>query len=298
MEKICPICGKTLKDDATVCTKCGTAVPSAPAAPVEETPVVETPVVEIPVEETPVVETPVVEIPVEETPVVEAPTPKFCIKCGNPLEAGVAFCGKCGAPVAATAPSNETPAPAPKKPMSKKTKTIIGVAAAVAAVILIAIIIIASISTPETALNNYAAIMSGDMSKVESMAPAAYWNYVAESEGVSKRELIAELKEEYAENVDELKERYGLYKVTGEILTETDMSDETLELIAEGLTKYGIKKSDVKEGKTLKVELRIQGLSDSDANTGNLHAVKIGTSWYLIYYYTWSGQTLVYFLVN
>ena len=287
MEKICPLCGRALSEDATVCSKCGTNISPAATNPDPA-----------PVEDfrfQPETEAPVVDAPVEEAPA--ANTPKFCIKCGNPLEAGVAFCGKCGAPIAAI-PSNETPAPAPKKPMSKKTKTIIGVAAAVAAVILIAIIIIASISTPETALNNYAAIMSGDMSKVESMAPAAYWNYVAESEGVSKRELIAELKEEYAENVDELKERYGLYKVTGEILTETDMSDETLELIAEGLTKYGIKKSDVKEGKTLKVELRIQGLSDSDANTGNLHAVKIGASWYLINYYTWSGQTLVYFLVN
>ena len=283
MEKICPICGKTLKDDATVCTKCGTAVPSAPAAPIEETPVVE-----IPKEETPVVET-----PIEEAPVVEAPTPKFCIKCGNPLEAGVAFCGKCGAPVAATAPSNETPAPAPKKPMSKKTKTIIGIAAGAVALILILVAIFGGFSSAEGAANNYIAIMNGDLSKIEKMAPAAYWNYLAEEEGVTKSQLLKDLKEEYQEEVDERKEDYGFYKVTGKVLDEEDLDDATLEQIAEALTKYGIKKSDVKAGKTLDFVMTLNGLS----HTGKITAVKIGTSWYLVQYYTRGDDFYVYFLI-
>lgn len=68
--------------------------------------------------------------------------PKFCTKCGAPLDENARFCTKCGSPVPAPepepAPPEQTPPPAPKPPAGPRKGLLAGIIAAV--VVLAAVI--------------------------------------------------------------------------------------------------------------------------------------------------------------
>ena len=249
MEKICPICGKTLSEDTTVCSKCGAAVSAATATP-NPAPVDD-------FEFLPEAELPVADAPVEEVPA------------------------------------------APKKPLSKKTKTIIGIAAGAVVLLLIVVAIIGNISTPKTAFNNYLSALNGDLSKYEQLAPAEYWEFLAERRDISKAEMIDDMKDYYKQNLAWLEEYYGPYNVTGKILDETDMDAETLDMIADFLLKHlNVQKSDITEGKLLNIELSYSGSKNSYNGTSKMYAIKIDSSWYIVSYDAWSIQGIVSFPVS
>lgn len=251
---------------------------------------------------------------------------KFCPKCGTALNDNSAFCGKCGtaipqdataAPVVA-APVAETPvntyvpeapvdpyapvdtyapvAPAKKK-LSKKTWITIGAIAGAVVLIIVLLSIFGGALSPQGALDNYVAVMNGDTAKIEKLAPDAYWEFLADRNNMTKQDVFEKLQEGIEENVEELREEYGLYKVTGKIEDEEKISSSTLDKIAKGLSKYGIDQDDVKDAKDLKVTLTLNGILDSEEVTRKIAAVKIGGSWYLINYSVSGSEAYVSFIL-
>lgn len=257
---------------------------------------------------------------------------KFCHKCGNALNDDTAFCGKCGTavvqetPVAApVAPVNveapvtpvgtyapeapvntyvpETPvdpyapvAPAKKK-LSKKTWITIGAIAGAVVLIIAVMAIFGGALSPQAALDNYVAAMNGDTSKVSKLAPDEYWEYIADQTDMTKDEVLDELKEEILENVEDLREEYGLYLITGKIEDNEKISDSNLKKIASALSRYGIDEDDVKAGKDLKVTLTLTGLLDSEEVSRKIAAIQIGGSWYLIAYSISGNYAAVQFIL-
>lgn len=280
MGKFCSNCGTALDEGAAFCHNCGNQIPqAAPAAPQF-----------IPAEEV----TPAPQfIPAEQA----APAPQFIpAEQAQPQFVPADQAAPQFVPAASVAPA----APAKKKP-SKKALIIGGVVAAVAVVAIILIIVLGgnggSASSPQGALDNYVALMNGDTSKLDALAPDEYWEAMAEEEGCSKKELLAEGREAMAENVDELKEEYGRnYKVTGKIMAEDEVDDDTLEKIAEALSEYGIKESSIKAAKDLTIKLTIKGSDGEDENTTSLSAIQIGSTWYLIQYREYNGNVYVSFI--
>lgn len=261
---------------------------------------------------------------------------KFCVNCGAALDEGVAFCHNCGArqeapvqpeqpaepvaPVAPVAPAPQfvpaqsvTPPPpfvpaitatavAPKKKVNPKL-LIIGGAVVAAVVIVVIVLSLVLGGGPEKALDNWMAIYSGDVSKIEDMFPEEYWNYVAREEEMSRFELMAELRENLIELREDMKDEFGSnYRVSYEILDKEDVDKVTLQKIGVALARYGIKPSAVKEACNMQVLLSIQGSGvirgsdDSNMNVASISAVKIDSDWYLIRYYEHDGEFNVYFL--
>ena len=280
MGKFCSNCGTALAEGVAFCSNCGTPVPqAAPAAPQF-----------IPAEQA----TPAPQfIPAEQA----APAPQFIpAEQAQPQFIPADQAVPQFVPAASVVPA----APAKKKP-SKKALIIGGVVAAVAVVAIILFIVLGggAASSPQAALDNYLAVYNGDTSKLEAMAPAEYWEYGAREEGMSKKELLAEMKEEIAENAEEMKEEYGKnFKITGKIMAEDDLDKDTVKKIAEALSEYGIKSSSVKAGKDLTVKLTLKSSEGSEDQTGSLTAIQIGSSWYLIRYYESDGEVRAYFIVN
>ena len=290
MGKFCSNCGTALAEGVAFCSNCGTPVPqAAPAAPQF-----------IPAEQA----TPAPQfIPAEQAqpqfiPAEQAaPAPQFIpAEQAQPQFIPADQAVPQFVPAASVVPA----APAKKKP-SKKALIIGGVVAAVAVVAIILFIVLGggAASSPQAALDNYLAVYNGDTSKLEAMAPAEYWEYGAREEGVSKKELLAEMKEEIAENAEEMKEEYGKnFKITGKIMAEDDLDKDTVKKIAEALSEYGIKSSSVKAGKDLTVKLTLKHSEGSEDATNSLTAIKIDSSWYLIRYYESNGEVRAYFIVN
>ena len=290
MGKFCSNCGTALAEGVAFCSNCGTPVPqAAPAAPQF-----------IPAEQA----TPAPQfIPAEQAqpqfiPAEQAaPAPQFVpAEQAQPQFIPASQAVPQFVPAASVVPA----APTKKKP-SKKALIIGGVVAAVAVVAIILFIVLGggAASSPQAALDNYLAVYNGDTSKLEAMAPAEYWEYGAREEGVSKKELLAEMKEEIAENAEEMKEEYGKnFKITGKIMAEDDLDKDTVKKIAEALSEYGIKSSSVKAGKELTVKLTLKSSEGNKDQTGSLTAIQIGSSWYLIRYYESDGEVRAYFIVN
>lgn len=258
---------------------------------------------------------------------------KFCVNCGAALDEGVAFCHNCGArqeapaqpaePVAPVTPvpqfvpaQSVTPAPqfvpaaqvatavAPKKKVNPKL-LIIGGAVLAAVVVVVIVLSLALGGGPEKALDNWMALYSGDVSKIEDMFPEEYWNYVAREEEMSRFELMAELRENLIELREDMKDEFGSnYRVSYEILDKEDVDKVTLQKISVALARYGIKSSAVKEACNMQVLLSIQGSGvirgsdDSNMNVASISAVKIDSDWYLIRYYEYDGEFNVYFLTD
>ena len=292
MGKFCSNCGTALAEGVAFCSNCGTPVPqAAPAAPQFIPAEQATPAPQfIPAEQA----APAPQfIPAEQA----APAPQFIpAEQAQPQFIPADQAVPQFVPAASVVPA----APAKKKP-SKKALIIGGVVAAVAVVAIILFIVLGggAASSPQAALDNYLAVYNGDTSKLEAMAPAEYWEYGAREEGVSKKELLAEMKEEIAENAEEMKEEYGKnFKITGKIMAEDDLDKDTVKKIAEALSEYGIKSSSVKAGKDLTVKLTLKHSEGSEDATNSLTAIKIDSSWYLIRYYESNGEVRAYFIVN
>ena len=292
MAKFCSNCGTALGEGASFCHNCGNQIP-------QDAPVAAAAPQFIPAEEV----TPAPQfIPAEQAapqfiPAAEAtPAPQFIpADQAQPQFIPADQAVPQFVPAASVAPA----APAKKK-LSKKTMIIGGIVAAVAVVAIVLYFVLGgAAATPQAALDNYIAVYNGDTSKLEAMAPAEYWEYCAEEEGVSKKALLAELKEEVAENAESMKDEYGKnYKVTGKIMAEDEMDKSTLNKIKEALSEYGIEEQDVKEGQELTVKLTLKHSEGSEDATRSLSAVKIGSSWYLVSYYEYGGEVYAYFLVD
>ena len=173
---------------------------------------------------------------------------------------------------------------APQKCMSKKTKIILGVTAGVMVLMWILVMVLSRPLSPEAAAQNYAAMMNGDCLALQKVAPAEYWEHTAEERNASVFEYCYMYHEGWKKRIDEKREKYGVYNVTCAIRKQEEMDEETLALIAEGLTEYGIKKSDVKAGQYLYVTYTISTSEGDELIHRLLPVVRIGYTWYAVDY--------------
>lgn len=197
---------------------------------------------------------------------------KICPTCGTNLREDAAVCFVCDTPVA-TVPREKTPSPVRKKDVIKAAI----IATCVVALIGVITIFLFNMPKPQQALDNYFAVRNGDLSKIEQMAPAQYWEHQVSS-GVYG---IEELKALCNQSIANRKLQYGDYKVSGKILSETYLDDKTVGNIRFALADYKVV-NNITAAKTLTVEVRIEGTKDSSTTTETFTAVKIDGAWYLI----------------
>ena len=292
MEQICAICGRPLPENVTACPKCGTSVPTKPLGAQF-----------------------VPEKPADTTPKHSG----NCAICGRPLPEDADLCPNCGSsvhielvapqaepepPVVPTVteepPEAETPAKNPRpnpiacianfwKKLSKKTKIITGITAGV---LVLAIPLIAFLCggalTPHATLDNYVALLNGDINKLDHFLPQAYLDNRAENfqgiYGDTGKEYLAHIKDNMAFSLTSLETAYGEYEVTYKLLNEEDLDEAALNQIRERFKVFDIDPDDVTAAKRLDIALTIDGSKRTDEKTGSYASVKIGAYWYLFTY--------------
>ena len=112
----------------------------------------------------------------------------FCGECGAKNENGAQFCEKCGAKLEVEE-TVVTKVVAPKKPMSKKTKVIIGVVSLVVVALVGAYMYVGSLVTPEkVALKYFKAYAANDADTLYEVMN------VQDSKFVSKKLLKEDIK--------------------------------------------------------------------------------------------------------
>lgn len=292
MENNCPICGRPLPENVDACPKCGMPIPQKPLGTDF----------------------------VPNASVDSAPQGSTsCAICGRPLPEGADSCPNCGSlvhiklvapqsepevtpdpPAPEETPEAEIPAKNPRpnpiafianfwKKLSKKTKIITGITAGV---LVLAIALIAFLTggalTPYATVDNYVAILNGDVNQLDHFLPPAYLENRAENFqgifGETGKEYLAHIKNNMAFNLTSLETAYGEYEVTYKILSEEDLDEAALNRIREQFQSFDIDPDDVTAAKQLNITLTIAGSKRTDEESGSYVSVKIGAYWYLFTY--------------
>lgn len=156
----------------------------------------------------------------------------FCGECGTKNENGAQFCEKCGAKLEVEE-TVVTKVAAPKKPMSKKTKVIIGVVVAVVVALVGAYMYVGSLVTPEKiALKYFKAYAENDADTLYEVMN------IQESKFVNKKLLKEAVK-------DNEKIKIANYSVEDKEISEDALSTTvTITYIADGSSKE--KKKEIK----------------------------------------------------
>ena len=208
----------------------------------------------------------------------------FCGKCGTQIPDGAAFCPSCGNTAGAQAPvTNEVQQQVNAAP--KKKVNLIAVGAIAAIVVAIAIILIcvfagggAGAGSPEALVEKYVeATLDMDVDTLfeclnEDMIKAA-----AEDEGVTVKEMKAELKEE-VEEYKAMMESMNI-KMSYEIIDTEDVEGDELDEIKEEIADdFDIK---VTAAAMVSVEMVTEALGEENTQTETFCAIKIDGEWYL-----------------
>lgn len=203
---------------------------------------------------------------------------RYCTNCGNELH-GEKFCTKCGTKTGIdVAPEVVTPLPV------KKEKKFIGKLIMVLALLGISItaFMLLTSRSYEALVKDYVkATMNGDAEKIVSLMPDSLVDYIAEKEYEGdKKEMIFDLEDELDGMVEQL-EDYGvdLKTISYEILEVEEMDEDEIDDLCDEYRRAELK---IKEGKELKVELKIPMDGQERTNSIYIDVVKIGRSWYLI----------------
>lgn len=221
---------------------------------------------------------------------------KKCVICGIDIDETVTVCPKCG-----TQKPTENPEfkviPKQTPTVSKKAKGKVlpfilgGGAVALIAVVILLVCLFGGTPTPEpsappTLIDNSLALMNGNLDVLEQMAPDEYWEFVAQNPfKKTKDEYLSMRKEDYTKYFNDRDKQYDSFVVTGEIISEADMNETTLQKTAEILfTDYGIPENSVTAGKELTVQWAVT-TSDKTWKTPPevLSGVEINGIWYLVY---------------
>ena len=230
----------------------------------------------------------------------------FCTKCGAQNASGARFCGKCGTPLGSAdngygAPQQSAPAgnaygapyqpaapagytgnPRPARPAapagSGKGKLI---AIAVAALVVVALLgcwifgVFGGGGYEDVVDDFIESIFDGDAKGVVDCLPDDVMDYVAEEEGMSKRELIEELQY----GLDEI---FGYMpsgvEITHKILYAEDINGDELRYLKENYEEIGAK---VTAAKYVEVEMTVSYMGMSESTEMELRVVEIGGSWYI-----------------
>lgn len=223
-----------------------------------------------------------------------------CTKCGAELTGNTRFCTKCGAPVATVQAAGVTPtagvaptmgaAPAAKadvKSMLKNPKAKIIIVAA--AVVILAVILIASFAGRRSwkkTLDIFTDFASGRGSaeSMMSIIPEEFIKAVAQDEGMTRKEMEAELRDEMEEVREDLEYEFGPnYKVVFDVVDTYEYSKAELRMLNEELYYgYGFsKKNTAKAAMEAKVEMACAGDGETYSGTEDITLIKIGRKWYI-----------------
>lgn len=202
---------------------------------------------------------------------------KYCTNCGSELH-GEKFCTKCGTKTGIDIAPEVVSLPV------KKKKKFLG--KFIAFIVLLAVVItgfmLLTSRSYEALVKDYVkATIDEDAKKIISLMPDSLVDYIAKDEyDGDKKEMIYDLEDELADMVGKL-EDYGvdLKTISYEILEVEEMDKDEIDDICD---KYRRAELKIKEGKELKVELRIPIDGEERTNSIYIDVVKIGRSWYLI----------------
>ena len=319
MSKFCQKCGRPMADDMRFCEACGAPAPvAAPQQPAYQQPAPQQPVYQQPVYQQPAPQQPVYQQPAPQQPVYRQPAPQ------QPVYQQPAPQQPVYQQPAPQAGYRTAPVAAPAKPQSSfdlnkvfdqvktfangvvnrcKTDkkfliTCCGIAAAVVLVIILAIVLLGK-PAYQKPIDTYISVMfKGKASKIKSLAPDAYWEYMEDEEDLDVDEFIEDYEDEWDDFIDEMEDEYGdNIRVTYKVEKVKDLSDKKVEKIAEALDEqYDIDEKSVKAAKRLDLEMTIKGSEDDDDNDAEFTVVKIGSKWYMINYYESGDEYRVYFL--
>lgn len=203
---------------------------------------------------------------------------KYCTNCGNELH-GEKFCTKCGTKTGI----DVAPEVVASMPV-KKEKKFIGkliVVLALLGILSTAFMLLTSRSYEALVKDYVKATINGDAEKIVSLMPDSLVDYIAEKEYEGdKKEMIFDLEDELDSMVEQL-EDYGvdLKTISYEILEVEEMDEDEIDDLCDEYRRAELK---IKEGKELKVELKIPMDGQERTNSIYIDVVKIGRSWYLI----------------
>lgn len=168
------------------------------------------------------------------------------------------------------------------KNKDKNALLIIG-GAALALVVMLVLIFVFAGSGPEDAADNYFKVaFKGKVSKVEDLAPEAYWEFVDEVYGVDVEDAEECAEIEFEKTEETLEELVGKDVSFSYDITDTDeVGESDLDEIKDYLKEhYDIAKKDVEEAVELEMEVVAEGDDDEEDGEITIYAVKIDGDWY------------------
>ncbi len=245
---------------------------------------------------------------------------KICPNCGSDVPETSAFCTKCGASCG-TAPAASASKPAEildkgkavaadlanrvksidvnevaKQAKANPVKFIVPAVAVVAVVVLL-IVLLGGSGYTKAIDNMIDFTFKGKVAKFESLAPAAFWEYIEEEYDADLDDIKDDLEDMMEDALDDLEDEYGNHvKIKYEVKKEKELSEKKLKKLAEALDDtYDIDSKSVKAAYDLKVEMSIEGDDDDDEQDMEMTVVKIGGNWYIVSYYEYDDEYSVRF---
>ena len=136
----------------------------------------------------------------------------------------------------------------------------------------------------EKAIDNYFDVFfSGELEKIKSLAPEAYWEYMEDEYDLDIDDYIEDMEDEMEEFLEEMEDEFGkkakvTYKITdADRLDEDDLKDlkKTMK------DDYDISKKSVTDAYEIELEVTIKGEDDEDDTEMEVIVVKIDGKWYM-----------------
>jgi hypothetical protein len=188
-------------------------------------------------------------------------------------------------------------------PSAKKRFVPIVIVAIVAAVAVLAVCLLSAFGVIgyKKAVKNYVDVEYKyvvSKSKIESLAPKEYWEYYEDEYDEDLDDVVDEYEDYADEKIEYLDDEFGDdWRVTYKIEDKEKISDSKLKKIARALhDDYDIKKSSVKKGFDIELELEIKGSEDDDDGDDDIAVLKIDGKWYPVYYEIDGDECSVYFV--
>jgi hypothetical protein len=202
----------------------------------------------------------------------------FCGQCGTKNEDGAEFCTNCGAKLLTdidikdgnTVPTQDANA------LHRKIG-IIAVAVVAVLVVILGCSLFGGRSDTATVKKYLTARYSGDAEAVFDLMPKKMVNYVLDQYDYERDEMIDEVAEDYAYDINSYTNKLGQgWKMTYTITNETETT--TSSTLADYKEYMGIK---VTALKYYDVEITLTGSAGTKTLTTRVYLAKVGKSWYL-----------------
>lgn len=208
---------------------------------------------------------------------------KFCGNCGAGMEDDARVCGNCGTLLEG--------AGVVAAPSAKKRFMSIVIVAIVAVVAVLAVCLLSAFGVIgyKKAVKNYVDVKykwEYSDERIAALAPKEYWDYLEDADGTEVDDVIDTLEDSADYWIDLYEDEYGDdLRVSYKIKDKDEITDGKLKKIARALhDKYDIKKSSVKKGFDIELEIAFKGSEDEDEDEDEFAVIKIDDKWYPIWY--------------